>query len=63
MKRRCGFGVPLEQFDPQTRQVIEDFKRWLAGEVALAADEVTYVPVDDPRAVHFATPRQTEPGS
>ncbi len=52
--RRCGFGVPLEQFDPQTRQVIGDFQRWLAGEVALAADEVTYVELDDPQAVHVA---------
>lgn len=52
--RRCGFGVPLDQLDPQTRQVIADFERFLAGEVAIAADGLTYVPLDDPRAVHFA---------
>ncbi len=56
--RRCGFGVPLEQFDPQTRQVIDDFKRYLVGEAALAADGLTYVDLDDPRAVHFATKRE-----
>lgn len=56
--RRCGFGVPLEQFDPQTRQVIGDFKRYLAGEVVLAADRLTYVGLDDPRAVHFAPKRE-----
>lgn len=56
--RRCGFGVPLEHLDPQTRQVIEDFKRYLAGEVALAADGSTYVELDDPRAVHVAPKRE-----
>lgn len=56
--RRCGFGVPLEQFDPETRQMIDDFKRYLRGEVALAADEVTYVSLDDPRAVHVAPDRE-----
>ncbi len=50
--RRCGFGVPLEQFDPETRQMIEQFRLWLQGDVALAADGVTYVPVDSPDAVH-----------
>ena len=50
--RHCGFGVPLEQLDPQTRQVVEDFKRYLRGEVALAEDGITYVELDDPRAVH-----------
>lgn len=56
--RRCGFGVPLEHLDPQTRRVIGDFKRYLAGEVALAADRLTYVALDDPRAVHFAAKRE-----
>jgi hypothetical protein len=56
--RRCGFGVPLDQFDPQTRQVIADFKRWLAGEVAIAADGVTYVELDGPRAAHFVPKRE-----
>lgn len=56
--RRCGFGVPFDQLDPQTRQVIGDFRRYLAGEVALAADGMTYVALDDPRAVHFAPKRE-----
>jgi hypothetical protein len=56
--RRCGFGVPLEQFDPQTRQAIEYFKRYLEGKVALAADGLTCVELDDPRAVHVARPRE-----
>lgn len=57
-RRRCGFGVPLEHFDPQTRQTIEDFRRYLAGEVALAVDGLTYVELDDPRAVHVAPKRK-----
>jgi hypothetical protein len=49
---RCGFGMPLDQLDPETRKVIEDFQRYLRGDLALAADGLTYVPVDSPDAVH-----------
>jgi hypothetical protein len=56
--RRCGFGVPLEQLDPQARQAIEDFKRYLAGDLAIAVDGLTYVELDDPRAVYVAPKRQ-----
>lgn len=59
--RRCGFGLPLDQLDPQTRQVIGDFKRWLAGDVAITEDGITYVELDDPRAVHFAPKLEVGP--
>lgn len=52
--RRCGFGVPFEEFDPVTRKALEDFDGFLRGELALAGDGQTYVELDDPRAAHFA---------
>ncbi len=52
MRRRCGFGVPLEQMHPGDREVIEQFRRYLRRELALAADGITYVPVDSPEAVY-----------
>lgn len=56
---QCGFGRPLEQLPPGDREIIEQFQAWLAGEVALAADGITYVPVDSPAAVHFANRPET----
>jgi hypothetical protein len=56
--RRCGFGMPLEQLDPETREAVEDFRRYLEGKVALAVDGLTYVELDDPRAVHVAPKRE-----
>lgn len=52
--RRCGFGVPLDQLEPGDREAVEQFRRFLEGELAFAADGVTYVPADSPEAVHFA---------
>lgn len=54
---RCGFGRPVESFDPVTRKALEDFGAYLAGELALAADGQTYVPVDSPDAVYVLNPR------
>ncbi len=56
MTRRCGTGVPLDQLPDGDRQVVAAFVAYLSGEVALAADGVTYVALDDPAAVHRAPP-------
>ena len=50
---QCGFGRPLESLPPADRELIANFQAWLSGELALAADEVTFVDVDSPEAVHF----------
>lgn len=51
---RCGNNVPLDRMLPGDRKAVEDFRRYLQGELALAADGYTYVSVDSPDAVHFA---------
>ncbi|GGM52746.1 hypothetical protein ACFFX1_55375 [Dactylosporangium sucinum] len=51
---RCGTGVPLDQLPEGDRRAVEDFARFLSGELALAADGQTYVDAGDPRAVHVA---------
>ncbi|GAA2347296.1 hypothetical protein [Dactylosporangium salmoneum] len=57
--RRCGFGVPLDQLPDGDRQIVADFRRWLAGELA-AAEDGTFVSLDDPRAVHVVPPINKE---
>lgn len=54
--RRCGNAVPLEQMHPGDREVIEQFQAYLRREVALAADGITYVPVESPDAVYVVPP-------
>jgi hypothetical protein len=51
---RCGTGVPLDALPEGDRRAVEDFRRFLEGELALAADGCTYVPPDDPDAVYHA---------
>ncbi|MER7280511.1 hypothetical protein ABT369_39340 [Dactylosporangium sp. NPDC000244] len=60
--RRCGFGVPLDQLPDGDRQIVEDFRRYLRGELALAADGITYVQPGDERAVHRVPPLGKEEG-
>lgn len=51
---RCGNSVPLDRMHPGDRKAVEDFKRFLMGELAYAEDGITYVAPDDPRATYFA---------
>ena len=46
----CGFGRTLESLTPGDRKVVEGFKAYLEGRVALTADERAWVPFSDPRA-------------
>lgn len=58
---RCGNAVPLDQMHPGDRQAVEDFRRFLEGELTLAADGYTYLPADHPDAVHFAGRPKEQP--
>ena len=58
---RCGNAVPLNQMHPGDREAVEEFRRFLEGELAYAADRVTLVPADHPDAVHFAGRPKEQP--
>lgn len=58
---RCGFGRPLNSLPDGDRQAVENFRRFLEGELALAADEQTFVPADSPDAVYFAGRPEVKP--
>lgn len=51
---RCGYGRALESLTPGDREAVEQFRAYLEGKLALAADGLTYVPVDSPDAVYVA---------
>jgi len=53
---RCGYGRALGSLTPGDREAVEQFRAYLEGRVALAADRRTYVPLDSPEAVHVAPP-------
>jgi ribA/ribD-fused uncharacterized protein len=54
---RCGFGRDLSALHPGDRKAVEDFGRFLAGELALAADGITFVSADSSDAAYFAPPK------
>ncbi len=56
--RPSNFEAQLARLGPGDREAVLDYQRYLRGEVALAADGMTYVELDDPRAVHFASKRE-----
>lgn len=56
---RCGFGRDPNTMHPGDRQAIEDFRRFLAGEIAVVAATGEYVPlhrVGEPGIVTAGTP-------
>lgn len=55
---RSNFEAQLDKLGPGDREAVLAYQRYLRGEVALAADGLTYVELDDPRAVHFAPKRE-----
>jgi hypothetical protein len=49
---QCGYGRALESLTPGDRKAVEQFRAYLEGKLAFAADGKTYVPVDSPEAVY-----------
>lgn len=43
---RCGFGRPTGSLPAGDRQAVEDFARFLAGEIAVVAATGEFVPLD-----------------
>lgn len=60
---QCGFGRNPSTLAEGDRKAVEDFKRFLAGELAYAEDGITYVAPDDPRATYFGFGGKPEDGS
>lgn len=58
----CGFGRSLESLTPPGRKAVEDFGAFLAGRVALTADQRSWVPYSDPRAAIRVCGCRWEPG-
>lgn len=43
---RCGFGRRLEDLHPGDRAVVEGFRQFLAGELAMVAATGEFVPLE-----------------